>query len=397
MKAIRIILASIRRADKQFSLFNKGDKIAVGVSGGKDSMTLLYALEKYRMFSKCDFEIVPVTLDLGFDGFDDTKIREFCNDLGLELHVDDSKFVYQVLKDKQGNDKHLPCSICSRMKKAAINKVAQDLGCNKVAFAHHGDDAIETLFLNEIFGSRIASFEPKMHLERTNIDFIRPLSLTREEDIIRCVKEENIPVMKKICPADEHTSREEIKNLLKSIYEKYPFAKENFLTMLTNYQQVVLWGEKTFFQIEGTDLSLKPVIDQKDTLMMVKIRELLFVEQEGYSFEEEFDGSDLDNTNLLIYLKAQPIGTIRFQSLRANEYKISRVAILPEFQKHGYATLAIKKIESMIAEKVNPIKFVINAQERYVSLYEKIGYTKKGNSFLDGKIAHFRMEKYIEK
>lgn len=150
MKAIRTVLACIRKADNKYNLINHGDRIVVGLSGGKDSVALLYTLHLYQKFSHTDFVVQPVTLDLGFDGFDASKMQEFCQSLGYNLIVSDSREVYPILKAHQGDEKHLPCSICSRMKKAAINKVANDLGFNKVAFAHHADDAIETLFMNEI-------------------------------------------------------------------------------------------------------------------------------------------------------------------------------------------------------------------------------------------------------
>ena len=193
MKTMRSILGLIRKADQKFDFFNENDRVLIGISGGKDSMVLLKALSQYQHFNCVNFEIVPVILDLGFDGFDSEPIKKYVKSLGLELIVVDSREVYKILKVQQKDSPHLPCSICSRMKKAAINKAAKELGCNKVAFAHHGDDAIETLFMNEIFGGRIASFQPKMHLDRADIEFIRPLILCHEDMIIHAQKEEKIP------------------------------------------------------------------------------------------------------------------------------------------------------------------------------------------------------------
>ncbi|HOC81202.1 MAG TPA: tRNA 2-thiocytidine biosynthesis TtcA family protein, partial [Bacilli bacterium] len=183
MRAIRKILACIRNADMRFSLINPGDKIVIGVSGGKDSLVLLYALHLYRKFAQCDFEIQPVMLDLGFPNFDASAIEKYVQSLGMELHIADAKTVYPILQKHTKEGHHLPCSICSRMKKAAINKVAKQLGYQKVAFAHHAEDAIETLFMNELYGGRIATFSPKMHLQNADIDFIRPLILCRESEI----------------------------------------------------------------------------------------------------------------------------------------------------------------------------------------------------------------------
>src|SRR5574344_963977 len=197
MKSIKGILGGIRQADQKFALFEEKDRIMIGVSGGKDSMVLAYALIQYQRFNFVNFEIVPAILDLGFPGFDATKIKEFFTNIGSELKVIDCSDVYKILKIQQKEAKHLPCSICSRMKKAAMNKAAKELGCNKVAFAHHADDAIETLFLNEIYGGRVSTFSPKMFLSKEKITFIRPLVLAKEEDLRRLCDEENIP----ICPS----------------------------------------------------------------------------------------------------------------------------------------------------------------------------------------------------
>ena len=199
MKSIKTILGGIRQADQKYSLFNEKDRIAIGLSGGKDSMALLTALNLYKKFDFVNFEIVPITLDLGFPGFDFKPIRKYVEYLGLKLVEVDSKDVYKILKEQKKDAKHLPCSICSRMKKAAMNKAAKANGCNKVAFAHHADDAIETLFLNEIHGGRVATFQPKMHLEREDITFIRPFIHVREDDIKSFVKEENIPFYSSHC------------------------------------------------------------------------------------------------------------------------------------------------------------------------------------------------------
>ena len=237
MKAIRTVLARLRQADQQYNLIENGDKILIGLSGGKDSVTLTYALTLYRKFSRTDFIIQPVILDLGFPNFDPTIMRDFCESLGLKLMVVDNKEVYKILKIQQGDKEHLPCSICSRMKKASMNKLANELGFNKVSFAHHADDAIETYFMNTLFGGRVASFTPKMHLERANITFIRPLINVRESEIVKLVKEENLPVLASGCPANMHTRREEMKVMLKDLYHRYPTVKDNLLTMLSNYEK----------------------------------------------------------------------------------------------------------------------------------------------------------------
>lgn len=267
MHSIRKVLAALRKADELFSLIDNGDRIALGISGGKDSLCLLLAMSLYTKFSKKDFTIVPITLDLGFDHFNTQKIEEYTKSLGLTLYVEDSKEVYPILKANTKPGGHIPCSICSRMKKAAINAAAKKYQCNKVAFAHHKDDAIETLFMNMIHGGRVATFEPKMHLDRADITFIRPLILAAEEDLSSLVKEENLPVMGKTCPADGYTERQWVKDLLSQIYKERPEAVANLSKSLYNFEDFGLY----FSHIErkendGTGYSLKPILTSNEAL-----------------------------------------------------------------------------------------------------------------------------------
>ncbi|MFA5421512.1 MAG: GNAT family N-acetyltransferase [Bacilli bacterium] len=391
MRAIRKVLASIHNADTRFSLINSGDKIIVGVSGGKDSLVLTYALNLYRKFAQSEFEIIPVMLDLGFPTFDPEPVRAYLENIGLTLYVADAKNVYSILQAHTREGAHLPCSICSRMKKATINKVAHHLGVTKVAFAHHAEDAIETLFMNEIYGGRIATFSPKMHFEKTDIDFIRPLILTREKDIIRCAAEEKLPVLASPCPSDGLTTREDIKNMLIDIYEDYPDAKENFLTMLSNYEQEDLWGKQVFYKIEGTSLSLKPVLTKADALAMVEIRTAVFLIEQSVPPRDEFDGSDEGQNHLLIYKENTPIGTIRYDFEKPHLVHLSRIATLKEYRGQGYTKQAMQSLMDRLVAKVMPLTFILDAQTQALGFYEKLGFKKEGDEFLDADIPHFHM------
>ena len=391
MRAIRKVLASIRNADLRFSLINQGDKIVVGVSGGKDSLVLLYALNLYRKFAQCDFEIIPVMLDLGFASFDPSAIQEYVRTLGMELVIADASTVYPILAQHTKEGGHLPCSICSRMKKAAINKVAKGLGAKKVAFAHHAEDAIETLFMNELYGGRIATFVPKMHLQKADIDFIRPLILCRESEIEKTAREEKFPVMKSPCPSDGFTTREDVKNLLAGIYKKYPDAKENFLTMLYNYEQEDLWGKEIFYKIEGSDLSLKPVLSKEDALIMAKIRTDVFLIEQSVPPQDEFDGSDEGQEHLLIYKDQTPIGAIRYTFDEERLVHLSRICTLKQYRGFGYTKKALSFLIEMLLAKTNPLIFTLGAQVQALGFYEKLGFKKVGDVYLDANIPHFKM------
>ena len=264
MKAIRTVLACIRKADQEYNLINHGDKILIGLSGGKDSVVLTYALSLYQKFSHTDFKIQPVMLDLGFPNFNPYEMNKFCESLGLKLMVVDNTEVYRILQIQQKDHEHLPCSICSRMKKASMNKVAKEIGFNKVSFAHHADDAIETYMMNTLFGGRIASFAPKMHLERADITFIRPLINVRESDIIKLVKEENLPVLASGCPANMHTRREDMKNLLRSLKDNHIIIfSTHILELATDLcDEIVILNNKKLELIEKKSLNTKKYKDK---------------------------------------------------------------------------------------------------------------------------------------
>ena len=393
MKAIRTVLACIRKADNTYNLINHGDKIVIGLSGGKDSVSLLYTLSLYQKFSHTDFQLQPVIIDLGFPNFDPTKMEEYCKSLGLELKVEYAKDVYKILKANQDGP-HLPCSICSKMKKAIINKVANELSYNKVAFAHHADDAVETLFMNEIYGGRIATFSPKMHLENANIDFIRPFTLVREKDITRLVKEENLPVSGSNCPADKHTNREYIKQLLEIIYKEYPSSKDNFLTMLSNYEKEDLWGKEIYYQINNDGLSLKPVISKSDFVEALKVRKEVFIDGQNISYDDELELHKEEGTHtFLIYNKDIVIGTIRYRQ-NNREFKIERFAIRKQYRGKGYGKLAFSFLTDKIAREFNPCRIYVNAQYQLLDYYKDLGFSPKGEIFDEANIPHILMEKY---
>lgn len=237
---LQAILRDIRRADRDYNLIEDGDRIAVGVSGGKDSMILLTALHMYSKFEGKNFTVVGIHIKLGFPNMSFDEVDAFCKKEGIEFHKFDS-IVYEILKknlDKNGN---LKCSLCSKFKKATVIDEAKKLNCTKVAFGHHSDDAVETLLMNMIHGGKIATFLPRMYLSRTDMTFIRPLIYSYEEAIIAAQQNNDIPFVQSTCPNDGYTERQDMKELLQAFYVKYPMAKSNFVYMLSNQEQIELW------------------------------------------------------------------------------------------------------------------------------------------------------------
>lgn len=235
------LVKKIKQVDFAYHMIQENDHIAVGISGGKDSSVLLWALHEYRKHSPKAFTVGGIHIKLGFGDDDVQPMVNFFKTLDIPI-IESKSNIAHILKQHERNQ-HLPCSMCSRLKKGQVVKEAKNHGFNKIAFAHHADDAIETLFMNMIHGGKIATFDPVTYLSREDISLIRPLLSVREQHIIQTAAQLNIPIIASQCPNDKLTEREAIKNLLASIYSQYDKAEQNFLTMLSNSQQVKLWKQ----------------------------------------------------------------------------------------------------------------------------------------------------------
>ena len=214
MENIKRILSYVRRGVDDYSMIEEGDRIAVGVSAGKDSLTLLCALAKLRIFYPKKFELAAITIDMGFEGSDFSAIAKLCEELDVPYHIiptQISTVIFDVRKEKN------PCSLCAKMRRGALYGVARELGFNKVALGHHFDDVVETFMLNLFFEGRLGCFQPVTYLSNTQITLIRPMLYMPEKDVKYFAAKAELPVVKSPCPADGNTEREEMKKLLASL------------------------------------------------------------------------------------------------------------------------------------------------------------------------------------
>ena len=225
------ILSLTRKAIDDYHMIEPGDKIAIGISGGKDSLTLLYALHGLKRFYPIPFELCAVTVDLGFDNHNLDKIKELCASLEIEYHIIKTDIGQIIFEDRKESN---PCSLCAKMRKGALNDAMKATGCNKVAYAHHKDDVVETMMMSLIYEGRFHTFRPVTYLDRTGITVIRPLIYMKEADIIGFVNKYDVPVVKSPCPADGHTKREYVKNLLRQLNLENPGVKERMFTAIVN-------------------------------------------------------------------------------------------------------------------------------------------------------------------
>lgn len=218
-------------------MIQDGDKIAIGVSGGKDSLALLYALHGLKRFYPKKFELIAISVDLGFGIQNFDKINELCKSLDIELFIEKTDIGDIVFNQRKESN---PCSLCAKMRKGSLNYRAKELGCNKVAYAHHKDDVIETMFLSLIYEGRFHCFSPVTVLDRMQITLIRPMIYVNEADVIGFKNRYELPVAKNPCPADGHTKREYVKQLVKQLNLDNPGVKERFFTAIHDCD----WGDK---------------------------------------------------------------------------------------------------------------------------------------------------------
>lgn len=230
------ILGKIRKICEKYALIEENDKIAVGISGGKDSLLLLSALKKLQEFYPKKYEIVAISIDLSNGEMDFSPIARYCEKLEVPYYVEKTnvfEIIFDIRKEKN------PCSLCANFRRGHLNSFAKSLGCNKVALGHHSDDLIETFVMSLFFEGRVSTFSPKSYLSRCDLHVIRPLLFVEEDEIKKLSA--TLPVVHNVCPADTHTQREGAKDLLSMFEKKYPGAKEKILNAITSPERYNLW------------------------------------------------------------------------------------------------------------------------------------------------------------
>ena len=234
------MLSYLRKGITKYNMIADGDKIAVGVSGGKDSVTLLKLLAEYKRFSPERFDLVAITVDLNFEDrkTDYTPLKELCDSLGVEYVIEKTeigKIVFDIRKESN------PCALCSKMRKGALNNLAKSLGCNMVALGHHADDMTDTMLLSLFYEGRLSTFAPKSYLDKIGLTLIRPMIMTRELDVIAYAK--NLPVVKSCCPANKMTKREYVKNVISNVSKDIPNVRDMMFTALIHPERYNLFDK----------------------------------------------------------------------------------------------------------------------------------------------------------
>lgn len=252
MEGMKRVLSYVRRAVDDYEMIKDGDKVAVGVSAGKDSLTLLCALAEFRRFYPNKFELCAITVDMGFEGADFSSIRNLCDELNVEYHIvptQISKIIFDVRKEKN------PCSLCAKMRRGALYNYAREIGCGTVALGHHFDDVVETFMLNLFYEGRLGCFQPVTYLSNTGITLIRPMLYMPEKDVRYFASKAELPVVKSPCPADGNTEREEMKQLLHSLEKQNKGLRYRIFGAIQR-------GEIDGFKVMGRMQGIKEYIDE---------------------------------------------------------------------------------------------------------------------------------------
>ena len=221
-RALDSFTGTVRRAVDDYGMIQEGDCVAVGVSGGKDSMILLLALDRLRHYYPKHFELEAVTVELGFEGMDFTPVRDLCAELSIPYTCRKTD-IKEIVFDLRREDN--PCSLCAKMRRGALSNLLRARGLNKLALGHHFDDAVETCMMSLLFEGRIGCFQPVTYLDRSGVTQIRPLIYAGEQKIANLAKELNVPIIENPCPQDRSSKRYEIKHLLKNMCAEYPDMK----------------------------------------------------------------------------------------------------------------------------------------------------------------------------
>lgn len=233
---MKTTLGHLRRADEDFRLIEPGDHVAVGVSGGKDSLLLLHALATYRKFQHKDFRLTAITVSMGLEPFDLTEVKALCQRLDVPYIIEETQIGEIVFSHRQEKN---PCALCAKMRRGALVALCRKLGCNKLALGHHREDAIDTLLMSILHEGRFHTFHPKTTLEGVTV--IRPLCYLPEKEAVHMQRKLALPVVKAPCPVNGDTERAAMRDLMRRLQQAYPDAPERILHALQHDESYHLW------------------------------------------------------------------------------------------------------------------------------------------------------------
>ena len=237
------VLGTIRRADEKYNMIADGDKVCIGVSGGKDSLLLMRAMKLYQRFAKTSFEVCAVMLDLGLKDHDTSAISAMAQEVGIEFEVrktDIGKVVFEYREERS------PCALCAKLRRGALNTAAREHGCNKVALGHNRDDVLQTLLMSLLYEGRMNTFAPVTYLSRSEVTIIRPLIFLPEWHAVSVARRLALPILPPGCDIAGHTKRDEARELLRHMGTLVPDVQDKLLHALENTEKYGLWDRMRY-------------------------------------------------------------------------------------------------------------------------------------------------------
>lgn len=228
---MRHILSRLRKAIEDYNMIEEGDRIAVGVSGGKDSLVALLAMNNLKRFYPKPFYLEAITIDMGFSDMDFSGVSKLCEDLGIPYHTEKSE-IKQIIFDIRKEEN--PCSLCANLRRGAMCTAARERNINKIVYGHHFDDVVNTFFLSLLYEGRLNCFSPVTYLERMNVTVLRPLIYVEEREITKYAMTNNLPVVKSTCPQDKNSKREYISEMIKSLDRENHGLRQRIFTAIKN-------------------------------------------------------------------------------------------------------------------------------------------------------------------
>ena len=228
---IRHILSCVRRAVETYNMIEEGDRIAVGLSGGKDSTALFCALKNLQLFYPKKFELIGISVSMGFENMDFSPLAQLCVDCGCEFKLVPTRLAEIIFEERKETN---PCSLCAKMRRGILHDSAKEMGCNKLALGHHYDDVVETFMLNLFHEGRLGAFLPVTYLSRKDLTMIRPMIYVQEKDVRYFMGKNDLPIIHNPCPEDGHTEREKVKMLISSLDKEHKGLKHRLFTAVEN-------------------------------------------------------------------------------------------------------------------------------------------------------------------
>ena len=226
------MMGLVRRCIEDYRMIEPGDRIAVGVSGGKDSLTLLTLLAALREYVPYSYDLTAITIDMGLGGMDFSPVARLCERLGVPYSRVETEIGPIIFEHRKENN---PCSLCAKLRRGALSTAMNEHGIKTIALGHHYDDAVETLLMNLLFEGRIGCFQPVTYLSRSDVTQIRPLLYVKEQQVRNVAAKLDLPIVHNPCPANGETRRQEVKELIESLSERYPDLKQKLFGAMQRY------------------------------------------------------------------------------------------------------------------------------------------------------------------